>query len=264
LKPNIYRTDNFTIQSIGLFGSWCLHHPTNTLFDCGDGCALGLGYRNFAVDRIMISHSHVDHVSGLLAFIGIRNRTKGDNTKPLDIYYNSDDPYIYNHIEAIEKIYPQEFLKFSLTFIGISSDQRVWVNEKTYIKTFRTQHTDWSMGFSVCDKSFRIKDGYDKKETGKLIKSGAINKDDVLERKDIIKFAYTLDNCGFNIAEIEGAHEVILDCTFLDANDRKGETHCSIAECEAIIEASKCRVAYLAHISPRYESQKIIKIENKE
>jgi ribonuclease BN (tRNA processing enzyme) len=118
------------------------------------------------------------------------------------------------------------------------------------------------MGFSVCDESYKIKDGLDKKEIGKRLKEGMVDKKDVLIRKDTIKFAYTLDNCGFNIEEIEDAHEVILDCTFLDDNDRKNDTHCSREECDAIIEQSKCRVAYLAHISPRYESQRIIKIEN--
>jgi ribonuclease Z len=245
--------ENIRLYSVGLFGSWCLHKPTKTLFDCGDGVGQFLRYRIFAVDRIVLGHSHIDHISGLLAFIGLRNRTLGANEKPLEIVYNMDDPFLAKFISLVRDMYPQHSLKFPLYFHDIRPGCSYEISPKVYMKAFKTSHTNWSQGFCVYNESYGLKPGVDPKTVGAKIRSGEIRREDVTVRRDIKTFAYLLDNAGFDVEEVVGAKELVLDCTFLNEEDRDKMTHATIRECEETIKASGCRKAYLAHISPRYE-----------
>ncbi len=244
--------ENIRISSTGLFGSWCLHKPSRTLFDCGDGTAMQLGHRIFAPERIFIGHSHMDHLSGLLAFIGLRNRTKGANEKPLGIYGNMADPNIRKYASFVSSFYPQGQLKYKLTFNDIRPMGSVELDDKSYIVAFKTEHTEWSMGFCFCRISHRLAPGVDPNTIGKRIRSGEVSRESVTVRSDIKEFAYVLDCSGFDYADVAGVKEIVLDCTFLSEDHRDEKTHMTFEECKAAIRAVSCRRAYLAHLSPRY------------
>src|SRR6478609_8462522 len=93
---------NLTCYSTAMYSSWFWHAPSRTLFDCGEGVTLFMRNYIFGVERILISHSHADHVNGLLSFIGARNSARGDKEKPLDIYYPHNDKAIrFNWIPII-------------------------------------------------------------------------------------------------------------------------------------------------------------------
>jgi len=196
-----------------------------------------------------MGHSHVDHISGLLSFIGLRNRTKGANDKPLDVFFPFNDVYSHHYIDFINKIFPQYSLKYKLDFHYI--DENIDVNPKIYIKPFKVDHCNNSLGFCVYEKSKRLKHGIDQ-ATIEKVKRKEISKDDIMEQHDIKHFAYTLDNAGFDLNEVKDVKEIVLDCTFLNANDRDIPKHATLIECNDIIAQINCKKAYLAHISPRY------------
>src|SRR5210317_1992004 len=77
--------------SKALYSSWYFYAPDRLMFDCGEGAASRLSQEIFAVEKIFLSHGHVDHIAGLLPFVCLRQSTKGDNEKPLQIYYPKGD-----------------------------------------------------------------------------------------------------------------------------------------------------------------------------
>lgn len=256
LLPIMRFIDNETIRlsSVGLYSSWCFHKPTRTLFDCGDGVSQNLKSKIFAVERIVLGHSHVDHIAGLLSFIGLRNKTKGANEKPLDVWVNKSDPFMVKYIRLIQEMFPQESLQYPLVFKDIRAGQTFEVGGKSYIKAFKVEHTEYSLGFCVYNKSSCLKEGIDPKTIGAKLKSGELRKEDITVQKDVRAFAYILDSFKFNVEEILDVREAVLDCTFLNEADRNAWSHASLKECLKVIEDSKCHKAYLSHVSPRYNA----------
>jgi ribonuclease Z len=243
------------MYSVGLFSSWCFHKQTRTLFDCGDGVSQSLRNGIFKIDRVVLSHPHIDHVAGLVSLVGLRSLTAGGNDKPLDVWCDLDNPWMSKFVKLVQDLNPQERLKYKLTFKNIKAGDSIDIGGKHYIKVFKMNHSSvyGSLGFCVCQESKKLKPGIDPKTVGARIVSGELKQVDVMERKDIKLFAYTLDNSGFDTEEIKGVQEVVLDCTFLNESDRKEKTHASLKECEKVIMEIRPDRAYLAHISPRYE-----------
>lgn len=251
---NFIDTQNFCIQSTGLFSSWCLHKPSRTLFDCGDGVALELGYKVFNPERIIFSHSHIDHISGFLSFIGIRCKTKGDNYKPLDIYYPKGDKVLKRYIDFALSFYGK--LKFKVSVYEVENGGVINIGKNTYIKAFKTAHTKYSLGYVYCQASYKLKSEIDPKSVKNLIDSG-VSRDSLTVRHDTKLFAYTLDNCLFDIEEIRDVQEVILDATFVKDEDRQTMSHATFDNCVWIVKNSNAKKAYFAHLSPRYNHESL-------
>lgn len=247
------KNETMTLHSVGLYSSWCLKKNFRLLFDCGDGCAQILKKQIFAVENIFFSHAHVDHVAGLFSFIGLRNKTMGANDKELNIYYPENEILFLEYKAFAEKLFPKKFLKFDLNWYPIKAGDEIYVRKKNYVKSFKTKHNANSLGYVVCEESRRLKEEYSEKDIGKLIKEKKVSREDITERADIKHFAYTLDNCGFDLNLIKGVKEVVLDATFIDPRDRTSMTHCTFDEAKKIADELECEIAYLAHISPRYK-----------
>jgi ribonuclease Z len=251
---NFVENKNIIMQSVGLFSSWCLHKPSRTLFDCGDGCALELGYKVFNPERIIFSHNHADHTGGFFSFLGIRNKTKGANDKPLDVYYPAKDTQLRSYIYFCLNHYGRT--KYAIRVFPIHAGDEIKVGKTTYIKAFKTAHTNASLGYVVREISKKLKADVDPKSVKELVSSG-VDRDTLTERRDTNLFAYTLDNCLFDTNEILDVQELVLDCTFLKDEDRKTLSHCTVLDCMNIIRDSRAKKTYLAHVSPRYNQQEI-------
>lgn len=59
----------YIAYSKALHSNWVLSLEFGTLFDCGEDCATMLGNKVFAVERILLSHGHTDHIAGLPNFL---------------------------------------------------------------------------------------------------------------------------------------------------------------------------------------------------
>ena len=226
------------------------------MFDCGDGCAQVLKKYIFGVENIFFSHAHVDHVAGLFSFIGLRNKTMGDNEKALNIFYPRKERLFSKYENFVNELFPKQYLKYDIVWTPISEGDIIPIKKKVYVKAFKTIHNAVSLGYVICEESNRLKSGYDPKTIGSLIASGQVKREDVTERNDVKHFAYTLDNCGFDLDEVQDVKEIVLDATFLDPSDRDAKTHATMDEAKDIAKNINCNIAYLAHISPRYNAPK--------
>lgn len=241
------------MSSVGLYSSWCFRKNYRTMFDCGDGCAQVLKQYIFGVENLFFSHAHVDHVAGLFSFIGLRNKTMGDNEKPLSIFYPKDEHLFKKYENFQNELFPERFLKYPITWIPVSEGDIIPIKKKIYVKAFKTIHNANSLGYVICEESHKLKPEYDPKEIGGMIARGDVDKNQITVRHDTKHFAYTLDNCGFDLDEVQDVKEIVLDATFIDEKDRTSNTHATLDEAKAVANDINCDVAYMAHISPRYK-----------
>ena len=170
--------ENITLHSLGLYSSWCYHKPSRTLLDCGEGISLEMMNLCFGIERIMISHVHSDHVNGLVGLIGIRNSIKGDNSKPLQVYYPRDNWGMKDLIDYIEKRY-SNWLKFKLDFIPIGSNFYLDIGNNKKIHAFESKHqkNGLTLLYKIEETRTKLKDEFIGKNIPELLKSGSVTRD---------------------------------------------------------------------------------------
>jgi ribonuclease Z len=69
--------------SKGLYSNWYFYAPDRVLFDCGEGAALNLRAGIFAIEKIFLSHGHIDHIAGLPLLVSLRQSTTRAETDVL-------------------------------------------------------------------------------------------------------------------------------------------------------------------------------------
>ena len=254
--------ENITLHSLGIYSSWCYHKPSRTLFDCGESISLSMMNLCFGIERIMISHAHSDHINGLVGLIGIRNSVKGDNSKPLEVYYPRDNWGMDDLIDYIEKKF-SNWLKFKLNFIPIDAGFYLDLGNNKKIKAFSSKHqkNGTTLVYKIEETRTRLKNEFVGKNIGELLASGSVKKSELNTSYKHVEFAYLLDTCGFDVEEIRDATEVIIDCTFLNEKDRDDPTHFSLDEVLKICEDANVKSVTLAHISPRYSCEDVKKVK---
>lgn len=255
----------YVLFSKGLHSTWLLNCVEGTLFDCGEGCATELGYRVFSVDRICLSHSHVDHVAGLPSFLGLRNSTKGANDKPLDVYYPSGNIRIEEWLQFSVKCAGQ--LKYELTLHALRPWDRITIplgkgsHEKRYIEAFPVQHAmEQCFGYRILAMTRRLKAEFRGRSPTFYQSLSDSDKDAMSEDRVANQMVFSGDGMPlstYDDSPLRGAETAFLDSTFLSADDRNGFTHATMEEVAASCCANHVRVGYAMHISIRYSLQEI-------
>ncbi len=81
-------------HSKALYSTWIFYRPDRLLIDCGEGAATALGNNSYAIEKVLLTHGHIDHISGLPSLLWSRAAGMGDNEKPLEIYYPQGDGFV--------------------------------------------------------------------------------------------------------------------------------------------------------------------------
>ena len=84
----------FRGHSKALYSTWVFYRPDRLLLDCGEGAATQLGNESYAIERVLLTHGHIDHISGLPSLLWARASGMGDNEKPLEILYPQGDVFV--------------------------------------------------------------------------------------------------------------------------------------------------------------------------
>jgi ribonuclease Z len=248
------------IFSKGLYSTYLYVKEVNSCFDCGEGMTTYLGPRCFGIRKLFISHGHHDHISGVSSLIGARCVTRGDTNAPLDIYYPDQCPELE---ELKNYIYKTRKPTFPLNWIPIKENTEINLeapNRK--VKSFRVDHTNNSLGFSILEKRKKVKKEYQNlnpKEFQKLHSTGV----KVSEAYWANLWSYSGDASNLNPKEVENAEWFFCDCTFLNQEDRKERTHLTLKEALDIAKKANVKRFVGIHISPRYtnKERKLYQIE---
>ena len=255
----------YVIFSKGLHATWLLDKAHGNLYDCGEGCGTLLGYQIFCVDRICLSHSHMDHIAGLPAFIGLRNATKGANNKPLVIYYPEGNLRIEDWINFSLKINGR--LKYSLTCQPLRPWDQIPIfqgsQEKRYIEAFPVQHArEQCFGYRVLSVTKGLK--FEFRDRGKEYYASLTpeQKAAIMEDRSVNKVLFSGDGMPLDSGSdspLHCAETAFLDTTFMSSQDREGFNHGSLEEVAEACRNNHVKVAYAMHVSIRYQNDEIQK-----
>ncbi len=255
----------FSIFSKALYSSWCHVSQYNLLFDCGEGCATNIGNHLAGIEMVFLGHLHGDHVLGLPSVIGCRNSGRGIsrnkdtmcNNKPLYIYYPEDNDM--TDIIAFINTRNGNYLRYDLRFVPIDAGFEKQLGKNVYLRAFDMKHqkNKSTLGYVIYEERTRLKKEFVGKDIRSLI-SGGIDKDTLNETYRANLFAYCLD--AYDIPdnhELIGCKDVIMDCTFINEDDRDDTTHFTLDEAIIFCKSNGIQKMYAAHLSCRYNYKKI-------
>jgi ribonuclease Z len=257
---------NVSIFSKALYSSWCNHQTTNTLFDCGEGCATHIGNSLAGIERIFLSHDHGDHTLGLPSVIGCRNAGRGvsrnedtyNNNKPLTVYYPYDNFLMESLIQFIDVRY-KNWLRYKLEFVPIGDGGEVPIGNNQFVRAFEMLHQKkkTTLGYVIYEKRRRLKKEFVGQDIPALLKSG-IDKDSINETYRANLFGYCLDAFKIDGDQLKDCDNVIMDCTFIDERDRTDDTHYSLEEARRFCADLNVKNMYAAHLSGRYNYNELV------
>ena len=248
--------------SKGLYSSWLHYKPDHLLVDCGEGCASSLGNSGYAIERVLLTHGHIDHIAGLPVLLWARAAGMGDNEKPLQIYYPRDDQYIADMMQFLERTRAK--VAFDLQFISLDENASIPLTESgthaRRITTFATQHMigRLTLGYKILETRSRLKIEYSKcaqNELRDLSMSGAA----LSESYEATIAAFGGDGLALNVDDVRDAELLVHEATILDANDRKHQLHATVGEALQVARDANVKTLLLQHFSGRYRTSEIKK-----
>jgi len=241
--------------SKGLYSNWFFYAPDRTLFDCGEGVSLYMRTSIFAIEKIFITHGHMDHIAGLFSLLCLRQSTKGDNLKPLTIYYPEKDASIQILKNSIEQMLGR-FIKYPLAWVPVNSGDRIELKKNRFVEAFSAIHSGIQpLGYSIFEPRKKLKEGLLGKGKEILAKLGA---DEKFTYYNARLFCYSGDSMPLDPATYMEAKLLLHDSTFLDHRDRNAPLHSTAQEAVDIALAARVEKLILCHISPRYQSRRVV------
>lgn len=260
---------NGQIFSKGLYSSWChvIGAGPDLLFDAGEGSATAIGNGLTNIEHLFISHNHGDHTLGLPSIIGCRNMARGtsrnvetrDHNKPLTIHYPKEIGYGRENFENLIRFVDSRnarWLRYNLMWHEMQPDDEVVIGTNTTIRAFPMEHqkNNLTLGYTLIEKRHRLREEFHGQNIRDLKVRNGWTDADVMEPYDKNIFAYCLDSFRFDPKHIKDVDVAVMDCTFLDPNDRDDPTHFTFDESVCVAKEAAVKMMVAAHISPRYHS----------
>lgn len=239
----------------GPFASWFLHVPSRSLFDAGEGITSFLGNRTYKVERVFLSHVHLDHVSGLLSFLTARQAMRGQRDKPVTVYFSDDDRFA-DLIDTVGRRLPDDA---PVEWKCIASGDRIAARNFT-VEPFEAFHGLPAVGYRLLQTRTRLKPEF-QQLTQAEIKEARSRKHAIEDEFQHPVFAYTGDtDPGLDPSLFRNCDLLVHEATFVDAADRRGEFHSTIEDAVRLATECGARRLLLHHFSQRYKWEFIAKI----
>ncbi len=241
-----------------MYSTWIYYAPDRLLFDCGEGISTNLTNKIFAIQRIFLTHSHADHISGLWGFLNTRNSAMGEREKPLEIYYPKDSEIIRRYLDFI--LDSSANMKYDLAVKEIDENFSLQLsngNCKRYIKAFPTQHINncLTLGYHILETRKKLKTEYQdlpQEQIKKLVTE--IGRDSISENYERRLVTISGDGKTIPTEYMENTDTLIHECTFLDGDEIKGNNHTVLKDLiQKVLEVRPKRLI-LYHISGRYST----------
>jgi len=271
-------------HSKALYSTWVFYKPDHLLIDCGEGMATSLGNGGFAVERVLLTHGHIDHISGLPSLLWSRAAGMGDTEKPIEIYYPRDDLFVADMQAYLERTSSR--LPFSLSWIPLdagasfslsppgaldkatkSGENMNKVPQKTSVDrggrrvvTFATEHIRGrlTLGYKVVETRRRLKPefaGLSQDEIRDLVRrEGRAAAAGLSEDYDAILAAFGGDGLPLNPDDVRGCELLMHEATIIDATERKHQLHATLDEAVRVAAEAKPKALVLYHVSGRYRT----------
>ena len=199
----------------------------------------------------------MDHISGILSFLCLRQSTKGDTEKALSIYYPEGDRSI-EILKSTADTMLGTYLKYKLDWIPMSVGDKILLKKDRFLKCYQADHgTENPMIFTISEQRKRLKQDLHGTDGKTLATMGDEEKYDYHEA---IILAYSGDSMPVDPDIYKDAAILIHECTFLKASDRKWPIHSEVQEVFNLARDANVKRLILTHISPRYFLNRIEKL----
>jgi len=244
--------------SKALYSTWIFYKPDHLLVDCGEGAATTLGNGGFAIEKVLLTHGHIDHISGLPSLLWSRAAGMGDTQKPLTIYYPQGDIFVDDMRQYLRRT--QERLPFDLQWIALEAGQSIALNAKRRIETFSTRHVlnRLTLGYKIVETRRRLKAEYGGLEQEEIRQRAIAGEGAALmENYEATLAAWGGDGAALDISSIENCELLFHEATILDAAERKHQLHATLDEAVATAQSARVKALVLYHVSGRYRKSEI-------
>lgn len=249
--------------SKALYSNWIVYKPDHLLIDCGEGVASSLGNGGYAIEKVLLTHGHVDHIAGLPTMLWSRAAGMGASDKPLTIYHPRDDAYLADMRQYLERT--SRRLTYELQWIALNAGDEISLRNKRRAVTFATRHIEsrLTIGYKILEMRRRLKSEYSQLSEDEIrARAQSGGRDaiaEIMETYEALLIAFGGDGLPLDTSDVQNAEVLVHEATILDAADRKGERHSTLNEAVAVAAAAKVKVLVLQHVSGRYEKRDIEK-----
>lgn len=235
----------FRLQGVSVAGEYSIIQVPE-LGLCFD---IGLCPREVLASRVVaISHGHVDHVAGLIAYLCQRQRA-GLGPGRI-VCHHALEPPVRQIMDACSQLEP-EALPFKL--VGLKHDQHLRLDEHHWLRGFETRHAAGSMGFVVYQRRKRLR-----KEYAHLSFEGLetlqARGESIMERHEVPLICYTGDTAWgphFQRRDVQRAKILVTECSFLEAGHlehaRRGR-HLHLDHIVSLLELVVAEAVVLTHL----------------
>lgn len=249
--------------SKALYSTWVYYKPDHLLLDCGEGAATALGNGGFAIEKVLLTHGHMDHIAGLPVLLGSRNAGMGDTQKPLQIYYPRGDQFVLQMREYLQQSH--QHLSYPLEWITLDANATIPLRGKRFIETFATRHSpkNLTLGYRLMEKRRRLKaefSHFSQLDIENLArregKTAVANLSETYHAKVLLCSG---DSMPLAVEDVEHAEILLHEATLLDAAERTSQMHSTLDEAVQVAAAAHVKALVLYHISGRYRSAEVKK-----
>jgi ribonuclease Z len=247
--------------SKALYSNWIFYRPDHLLVDCGEGAATTLGNGGYAIERVLLTHGHIDHIAGLPPLVWSRASGMGDNEKPLQIYFPRGDHYVLDMREYLHKAKAR--LPFELSWIELDAGATIALpatenaRHARRAQTFATRHMKGlSLGYKIVETRRRLRSEYSHCAQEEL-RNMAQRGENLSEDYDAVLCAFGGDGLPLNTDDVRGAEILFHEATLLDSNDRKHQLHSTLDEAVEVGAKAQVKALVLHHVSGRYRKAEI-------
>ncbi|BCM92288.1 ribonuclease BN [Abditibacteriota bacterium] len=244
--------------SRALYANWLLYKPLRILIDCGEGCATDLDGAVSSVERVFLTHGHIDHVGGLPTLLWTR-AAGGVIPKSLEIFHSSDDPFMGPLFAYVEGV--RELLPFPIEWKPLHPGSRVELRPGWMLEAFPTRHLSQgqSLGYRLLEQRTRIKPefaGLTQNEISALAARDEL--DDKKEAFEFLRVAFCGDSLPVDTAHVAGAELLVHEATIFEGEGEKpGQNHSSLADALEVATRAKPKALLLNHLSRHHSRVEI-------
>jgi ribonuclease Z len=220
----------------------------------------GISPRSFgAIDTILLSHGHADHVGALPALLGIR--ALHGKTKPPRVVMPEE--IVEDLGIALAALSRLQRWPLDIEAIGMAPGQEVALRPDLLVRAVRTYHPVPSLGYLLVRKVAKLRPelhGLTGHEIAERKRAG----ETITETEERVEIAYATDTLVSVLdhsPELYKARVLIMECTFLD--ERKtlaaARAGCHIHLDELIERADKFENEHvvLMHVSQLYRTDEV-------